>query len=142
MPAIEATAKSMLVTLFSTKERFEQVSSVRLNHRQKKALAFVNQHGLITNRDYRTLFPEITSRTALNDLRELADKDILQKKVQQKAHITKFRNNSEIKRKGGELSDRLCMQRMAVERIVEMILTRHRLHVIHLTSFAKNDGGI
>lgn len=80
MPAIEATAKSMLVTLFSTKENFDQSKSVHLNLRQRKALDFVNQHGLITNRDYRTLFPEISSRTALNDLRELVDEGILQKK--------------------------------------------------------------
>ena len=80
MPVIEATERSMLVTLFSTKEKFEQNRSVHLNNRQQKALAFVNQHGLITNRDYRTLFPEISSRTALNDLRELVDEGILQKK--------------------------------------------------------------
>jgi len=80
MPAIEATAKSVLVTLFFTKEKFEQEKSIRLNPRQKKALAFVNQQGLITNRDYITLFPGITSRTALNDLRELVDEGILQKK--------------------------------------------------------------
>lgn len=35
---------------------------------------------MIANREYRTLFPEITSRTALNDLRELVDKGLLQKK--------------------------------------------------------------
>ena len=80
MPVIEATAKSMLVTLFSTKEQFEKNRLVHLNHRQRKALSYVNQHGLITNRDYRTLFPDITSRTALNDLRELVDEGILQKK--------------------------------------------------------------
>lgn len=80
MPVIEATDKSMLVTLFSTRKKFEQDESIHLNHRQKKALTFVNQHGLITNRDYRKLFPDISSRTALNDLRELVDEGILQKK--------------------------------------------------------------
>jgi ATP-dependent DNA helicase RecG len=68
------------INLFSTKENFDQSKSVHLNLRKRKALEFVNQHGLITNRDNRTLFPEITSRTALNDLRELVDEDILQKK--------------------------------------------------------------
>jgi len=34
---------------------------------------------MITNREYRELFPEITSITALKDLNDLADKGLLKK---------------------------------------------------------------
>jgi len=35
------------------------------------------KHKMITNRDYRELFPEITCRTALNDLKDLVDNGLL-----------------------------------------------------------------
>ncbi len=79
MPAITSSENGTLVTLFSTKEKFEKKEIIQLNKRQKKALEYVNEHRMITNRDYRELFPEITSRTVLNDLNDLVDKGLLQK---------------------------------------------------------------
>jgi len=79
LPAIESGKNSTLVTLFSTKEKFEEKEVFILNKRQKKALEYINEHKMITNRDYNELFPEITSRTVLNDLNDLVDKGLLKK---------------------------------------------------------------
>ena len=76
---IISSENGTLVRLFSTKEKFDEEKSVQLNKRQRKALEYVNEHRIITNRDYRELFPEITSRTVLNDLNDLADKGPLKK---------------------------------------------------------------
>lgn len=78
-PKIQSSENSTLVTLFSTKEKFEKKEIIKLNKRQKKALEYMNEHKIITNKEYRELFPEITSRTALNDLKDLIDKGLLKK---------------------------------------------------------------
>lgn len=79
MPEIISDACSMTVNIFSTKEKFEGERIIELNERQKKALEFVGREGRITNKDYRKLFPNITSRTVLNDLTDLIKKGVLQK---------------------------------------------------------------
>ena len=79
MPRILSSENGTLVTLFSTKEKFEKKEIIQLNKRQKKALEYVSEHSMITNRHYNELFPAITSRTALNDLKDMVDKGLLPK---------------------------------------------------------------
>ena len=52
MPEIKSRENSILVTLFSTKEKFtEEEISVELNERQEKVLEYLKKHKKITNRD-------------------------------------------------------------------------------------------
>ena len=50
-PKIQSSENSTLVTLFSTKEKFEKKEIIKLNKRQKKALEYVNEHKIITNKE-------------------------------------------------------------------------------------------
>ena len=38
---------------------------------------FIREHGKITNKAYRLLFPGITDRTVLNDLKDMVKKGVL-----------------------------------------------------------------
>jgi ATP-dependent DNA helicase RecG len=48
-----------------------------MNERQARALAYVQQHGRITNREYRELCPDVTSETLRLDLADLVEQGIL-----------------------------------------------------------------
>jgi len=74
----------------------ENLESLELNERQKKALEYISQMNRITNNEYRKLFPGITDRTVLNDLRDMVKKGILIKVGKTKNTFYQFRNNSEI----------------------------------------------
>ena len=50
----------------------------------------------ITNNEYRKLFPGITDRTVLNDLRDMVKKGVLIKVGKTRSTFYQFRNNSEI----------------------------------------------
>lgn len=84
LPKIESDEFSTLVTLFSTRERFERERRVELNKRQKKALGYVDECGRITTSDYRMIFPNISDRTALRDLKDMVDKNLLEPKGKKK----------------------------------------------------------
>jgi len=116
MPKMLSSENGTLVTLFSTKEMFEKEESIQLNKRQKKALEYVNEHKIITNRECRELFPEITSRTVLNDLNDLVDKGLLKKEGKIKnAYYTIPKYFCEIKRMMERVASRdsmLCCQIM------------------------------
>src|SRR3989338_9171989 len=79
LPKISADKSSMLVTLFSTKDKFGKEKKIELSERQRKALEFVSKEGKIANKDYRKLFSGITDRTVLNDLTDLVKKGVLKK---------------------------------------------------------------
>ncbi|MCK5474033.1 MAG: putative DNA binding domain-containing protein [Candidatus Aenigmarchaeota archaeon] len=79
MPGINADQYTMTVTLFSTKQKFEQEKIIELNERQKRIVEYVRVHKKITNKEYRILFPTVSSETARLDLKDLADKNILEK---------------------------------------------------------------
>ncbi len=53
---------------------------MELNERQKEALEYLKEHGKITNREYREINPGISDRTALRDLEELKEKNIIVRK--------------------------------------------------------------
>lgn len=50
---------------------------IQINHRQRKAISFLKQHGRITNRDYRTLIPNVSAETIRRDLSELVEHGVL-----------------------------------------------------------------
>ena len=75
----------------------ENLESLELNERQMKAIEYISQKNRIANNEYRKLFPGITDRTVLNDLRDMVKKGILVKVGKTKNTFYQFRNNSEIK---------------------------------------------
>lgn len=48
-----------------------------LNERQEKALAYVAEHGRITNSDYQALIPDVSAETIRRDLADLVDRNLL-----------------------------------------------------------------
>jgi len=88
-PRIKADPISTLVVIFSVKDKFqnEEIKKLELNERQKKILEFVREQGKITNRDHRKLFPEISDRTALNDLKDMVRKRILTREGKTKSAV-------------------------------------------------------
>ncbi len=58
---------------------------LQLNPRQEKALAFLQKHRRITNRDYQTLCPEASPETLRRDLADLVDKGLVLKIGQKRA---------------------------------------------------------
>jgi len=80
-PEIESGEHSTTVIIFSTEEKFEEEKEVELNERQKNALKYLEKHGKITNSEYRDINPGISDRTALRDLEEMREKNIVVRKV-------------------------------------------------------------
>lgn len=80
LPKIESDEYSTTVTIFSTKEKFEEEKEVELNERQESALKYLEKHGKITNSEYRDINPGISDRTALRDLEEMREKNIVVRK--------------------------------------------------------------
>ncbi len=54
-------------------------ADLTMNERQAKALAFLQQHDRITNRDYQALCPDVTAETLRLDLADLVERGILLK---------------------------------------------------------------
>jgi len=54
-------------------------ADLTMNERQAKALAFLQQHGRITNRDYQALCPDVTAETLRLDLADLVERGIILK---------------------------------------------------------------
>ncbi len=81
-PEFHATDYSFTVT-------FEHVAGARpvaapvremtMNERQAKALAYIQQHGRITNREYQTLCPNVSPETLRLDMVDLVERGILLK---------------------------------------------------------------
>jgi ATP-dependent DNA helicase RecG len=55
-----------------------------LNERQQKAIKYLLKHKKITNREYREINLDISDRTALNDLNELVQKNVITAKGEKK----------------------------------------------------------
>lgn len=77
-PTFRATPHMFSVTL-SKKQRPAGRRSSGLNERQTRALAYVREHGSISNREYQRLCPDVSSETLRLDLRDLVNKDFLLK---------------------------------------------------------------
>ncbi|MCL6431389.1 MAG: DeoR family transcriptional regulator [Anaerolineae bacterium] len=83
-PVFEETANGFRVTLRGHGERLIEArpdgfrwASLALNPRQRQALAFVAQHGRITNHDLQQLCPEVSAETIRRDLADLVQQDVL-----------------------------------------------------------------
>jgi ATP-dependent DNA helicase RecG len=79
-PTFKDTPYSFTVTLQNVRERAPLPAWTRtMNERQAKALAYVQEHGRITNREYRGLCPDVTAETLRLDLVDLVERGILLK---------------------------------------------------------------
>jgi ATP-dependent DNA helicase RecG len=79
-PEFKATPYTFTVILRNVRERrpvpaWEQ----NMNERQMRALAHIREFGRITNRDYRTICPNVSAETLRLDLADLVDKGLLLK---------------------------------------------------------------
>ncbi len=71
LPLIKADGESVLITLFSTKDKFEEEKpEIKLNHRQKNAIDYIKKHGSITNGNYQKI-NKIGRVYALKELKDL-----------------------------------------------------------------------
>jgi len=79
LPKIEADTYSVLVEIFSTRDKFEKEKmaeeKAELNQRQKKALEYIKKRGKISNAEYRSIF-KVSAATAKRELRDLVIKKI------------------------------------------------------------------
>lgn len=79
-PEFKDTPYSFTTTLYNIRQRAPQPSWTRtMNERQAKALTYVQEHGRITNREYRKLCPDLSPETLRLDLVDLVDRGILLK---------------------------------------------------------------
>ena len=83
-PAFEETANGFRVTLRGHGERLIEArpdgfrwANLALNPRQQKALAYLAEHGRITNREFQELWPDVSPETLRRDLAGLVDQDVL-----------------------------------------------------------------
>lgn len=79
LPGIEADIHSVLVKIFSTRDKFEQekiaAKEVELNQRQKEVLEYIKNKGKISNSEYRNIF-KVSAATAKRELQDLVKKKI------------------------------------------------------------------
>lgn len=79
-PKFRATPYSFTVVLYNVRERPAIPAWQRdMNERQLRALAYIQEKGRITNREYRELCPSVSAETLRLDLADLVDKGILLK---------------------------------------------------------------
>ncbi len=85
-PRFEETAAGFKVTLIghgtslvNARPEAPRWKHILLNPRQEKALAYLNEHGRITNSEMRALFPDVSDETIRRDLADLVDKGLLLK---------------------------------------------------------------
>ncbi len=77
-PAIESGKNSVLVTLFSTKERFEEIKYT-LTKRQREIIEFIHKNGRITKNECANLL-KISDDTSLRELSTLISLGFIQRK--------------------------------------------------------------
>jgi len=82
-PDFEYTGTSLVVTLQKSKLTEEYFTTLDLNDRQKKAMEFLRKNKRITSNEYSKLF-RITERMARNDLKELINKKLINRKGESK----------------------------------------------------------
>ncbi|MDI7275322.1 MAG: ATP-binding protein [Anaerolineae bacterium] len=83
-PTFEESANGFRVTLRGHGERLIEArpdgfrwASLALNPRQRQALAYVAEHGRITNHDFQQLCPDVSPETIRRDLADLVEQDVL-----------------------------------------------------------------
>jgi ATP-dependent DNA helicase RecG len=88
-PEIKELDGGFIISLFKDNLTPEQLTKLGLNDRQVKAVLFVKENGKITNSEYQVL-NEVSDRTALRDIEELTEKDILIKEGEKKGTTYKL----------------------------------------------------
>ncbi len=79
-PRFKDAPYAFTVTLYNVRERAPQPAWTRtMNERQARALTYVQEHSRITNREYRTLCPDVSAETLRLDLVDLVERGILLK---------------------------------------------------------------
>ena len=76
-PEFEARPFIFKVTLRNVRERPVTKWAQGLNERQIKALAYLQEHNRITNREYQNLCPDVTPETLRLDLADMVNKGLL-----------------------------------------------------------------
>lgn len=91
-PLFEETTAGFRVTLRGRGEELvskepaaQRWSNRRLNPRQEKAIAYLSEHGSITNREFRELCPELSDETIRRELAEMVDQGWIMKVGDRKA---------------------------------------------------------
>lgn len=74
-PEMQEQDGGFIITLFKNNLTQEQLTKLRLNDRQVKAVIFVKEKGKITNKDYQSL-NDCSRNTASNDLADLVQKGV------------------------------------------------------------------
>jgi ATP-dependent DNA helicase RecG len=79
-PEFKDAPYAFTVVLKNTRIRpVVQAWETNMNERQLQALSYIQEHGRITNREYRTLCPSVTAETLRLDLVDLSNRGILLK---------------------------------------------------------------
>lgn len=81
-PDFKAQPHMFTVVLFNKRERRPSAMPTRqtpMNERQARALAYIREHGSITNREYRNLCPDVSPESLRLDLADLVTRGILLK---------------------------------------------------------------
>ena len=90
-PAFEETVAGFRVTLRGRGEDLVSLEASprwgnrRLNPRQERAVAYLAEHGTITNREFRELCPDLSDETMRRELADLVDQGLIVKVGERKA---------------------------------------------------------
>lgn len=77
-PKFKAAPYAFTVILSNSRERRPIPRwETQMNERQARAVAYVREHGSITNREYREQCPDVTPETLRLDLNDLVDRGLL-----------------------------------------------------------------
>ena len=79
-PDFKTTPHSFTVTLTNARERAAVPRWTKsMNERQTKAIAYLTEHGSISNREYRMICPGVSSETLRLDLVDLMERGLVLK---------------------------------------------------------------
>jgi len=91
-PVFEETVAGFRVTLrgrgddlVSAEPAAQRWANYRVNPRQERALAYLAEHGSITNREFRDLCPDLSDETIRRELAGLVDQGLIMKVGERKA---------------------------------------------------------
>lgn len=73
----KVTLQSDSVNLVSAQPQEQPWAHTYLNERQEQALAYIGEHGRITNSEYQALSPDVSAETLRRDLVDLVEKNML-----------------------------------------------------------------
>ena len=77
--------KERVLNLSRDQQLKKVVGQVRLNERQEQIVAYIEEYGQTTNKDWQKLFEGVSDDTILRDLKDLMDKKIVVKRGKTKA---------------------------------------------------------